>query len=311
MGDASQKKLKQMLEVLIMLSQKYGRSKESLAEHFGTSIKTISRYMETFREVGFVLKRTSEGYWQLDKDNSDYKDLSELLHFSEDESAILSNAIDSIDTTTELKEQLKRKLYSLYNIDRIATPLAKKQKATHIAVLSKAISEKKQVILSHYSSANTMQVSDRLIEPFNFTHNFADIWAYEPQSGMNKMFKLERIGKVKPTKADFMFEQHHQKTETDVFRMSSTKTMDVKLKLSLKAKNLLIEEFPRAEKFIEKNTDNEYLFSAPVRDWKGVGRFILGLSFDIDIVYPDELKNYVVNEMEKGLKKIKNNHDGQ
>lgn len=305
MGDASQRKLKQMLEVLIMLSQKYGRSKESLAEHFGTSVKTITRYMDTFRDVGFVLNKTQDGYWRLDKDNSEYKDLSELLHFSEDESAILAKAIDSIETTTELKEELKRKLYSLYNIDRIATPTARKEKAGLIEILTDAIQQKKQVYLIKYSSTNSMQISDRLIEPFSFTQNLEDIWAFEPISGKNKLFKLERIRKAKISSTNYQFEEQHRKADTDVFRMSSDKTTEVQLKLSLKAKNLLIEEFPRAEKYLAKSENTHYTLTVPVHDWKGVGRFIMGLPTDIEIIYPEELKEYVLSEMEKGIKNLK------
>jgi proteasome accessory factor C len=302
LGQTSQEKLRRMLELLIMLGEsKYGRSKKSLAEHFGKDVKTIGRYIETFESVGFVISETQKGFYKIDKMHSDYKDLSELLHFSEDESEILSNAIDSIAATTELKEQLKSKLYSIYNFDRIATPLAKKHNQKIILMLTKAIESKKQVLLINYSSSNSKNVSDRLTEPFNFTHNYTAVWAYEPEAGINKTFKIDRISKVEILNSDFIFEEKHKKNDLDVFRMSSEKKIPVKLNLSLKAFNLLTEEFPRAEKYTKKLSENKYELNTTVADLKGVGRFILGLPQDVEIINPESLKKHVYDIMKKSL----------
>ena len=301
MSDASQKKLRQMLEMLIMLTNKYGRSKASLAEYFSISIKTVERYLETYREVGFIIDKLDADFFRINKENSEYKDLSELLHFSEDESEILTKAIDSIDTTTELKEQLKKKLYSVYNFDRVATPLAKKHNRNIIEIVSEAIEAKKQVILLNYSSANSQNIRDRLVEPFNFTHNFTAVWAYECDTMTNKTFKIDRISKIQIQESSYCFEEKHKKNELDVFRMSSNHKIEIKLIMTIKAYNLLIEEFPRAEKFTKKIKNNKYEFLTTIADMKGVGRFIMGLPEDVEIVFPQELKNYVVSIMRKGI----------
>jgi len=305
MATASQKKLRNMLELLIMLgTSKYGRTKKSLAEHFGVTPKTIGRYIDTFKDIGFIIDN-ERAKLKINKEHSNYKDLSELLHFSDDESLILKKAIDSIEATTELKEQLKQKLYSIYNFDRVATPLAKRQHSKIIQKLLKAIEENKQIILINYNSANSQNIRDRLVEPFDFTSNFSAIWAYELDSETNKTFKIDRISKVKILQQEMLFKENHKKNNVDVFRMSSNVSIPIKLQLTLKAKSLLVEEFPRAERFIEKFNENSYVFETQIYDLKGAGRFILGLPEDIIIEYPDELKNYVYKNMLNNYKKFK------
>lgn len=305
MKESPHVKLRRMLEMLIMLStSKYGRKKSAVAEHFGVSVKTINRYLTTFREVGLVID-SREGYIKLNKQESDYKDLSELLHFSEDESAVLTKAIDSIDAETALKEQLRKKLYALYNFDRVATPIVQKRKQKFIEILSRAVREKKQAELIKYRSANSRNESNRIIEPFDFTRNFISVWAYEPETDMNKIFKITRITNVKILNRPQFFEEKHKKTKADVFRMTGNEATNVELSLSMKAYNLLTEEYPRAEAFCRKNSENSYSFRAPVFSFYGVGRFVLGLPEDVKVQQPDELNSYIYKVMKKTMEKFK------
>ena len=303
MSEASQRKFRQMLELLLMLNNKYGRKKQALAEHFRCSVRTIDRYINTFKEVGFVIEN-KDGYLHIDKKLSDYKDLSELLHFSEDEFLILTKAIEAINADSELKAQLKKKLYSLYNFDRVATPVVKKHHQRIVKLLMQAISEKKQVELIQYRSANSQNITNRIIEPFDFTQNYTSVWAYEASSDACKTFKINRISNVHILSDQYFFAEKHQKSNLDAFRMTGEEKIPVKLNLSLKAYNLLIEEYPRAELFTHKQHDNLFVFETNVFSLFGIGRFILGLPNDIEIVYPQELKNYVIEEMQKALKKV-------
>lgn len=304
MGQSSQEKLRKMLEILIMLNSKYGRSKKSLAEHFDVSEKTIGRYIETFKDAGFIIDKVDE-YFKINKQETDYKDLSELLHFSEDESQILSKAIESIDATGDIKEQLKKKLYSIYNFDRVATPIVKKHNTRTVRQLIKAITYNNQVQLVNYRSANSQNISNRIIEPFDFTQNYTSVWAYEPETKMCKTFKINRISKVEILKCKQHFNEKHKKNDLDVFRMSGTEQIPVKLILSIKAYNLLIEEFPRAETFTRSNKNNSYIFETKVSSLYGIGRFILGLPEDIEIIYPQILKDYISETIKRAIKKLK------
>jgi len=285
-----------------MLNCKYGRSLDEVSQNLDVSKRTAYRYIKTLRNAGFVVdKKESLGkyYYLINQEDSDHRDISELLHFSKEEAYILSKAIHSIDQENELKINLIKKLYSLYDFDRVAVPIIKKEKSEAIHALSEAINEKKQVVLSGYQSSHSGQVYDRGVEPFEFTTNFVSVWCYDLKDKENKIFKTSRIGKVKIRKEQWQYENQHVSAFMDVFRISSYNKIPVKLTLSLLAKNLLTEEYPLAEQYIKQQNQNSYLFETEVASLTGVGRFVLGLIGEVKIHKPESLKEYIREKIEK------------
>ena len=194
-----QPKLQRTLELLLMLNCKYGRSLDYIAERLGVSPRTVYRYIETIRNAGFVVDKKDSGgktYYSINKEESNYRDISELLHFSKEEAFILSKAIHSIDQENALKTNLIKKLYSLYDFDRVAVPIIKKENSDVIHALIQAINEKRQVVLTGYQSSHSGKVSDRVVEPFSLTTNFISVWCYDTEARANKIFKTSRIGEV-------------------------------------------------------------------------------------------------------------------
>jgi len=295
-------KLKKMLEMLIMLSGKYGRTKEGLSKHFDISQKTIGRYFDTFRDAGFILEK-SDNYWKINIKDSNYKDLSQLLHFSQEESHILRNAINSMNAPQNILDELSQKLYSIYNFDRVATPLIKTNIEEKVKFIESSIKNRKRIYLNNYQSSNSSNKKDRLVEAFDFTHNYRSVWAYDCDSKQCKMFVLTRIQEIEITENNWKFGSNHQKQTPDIFRMTGIKLTPIKLKLSLRAKNLLIEEYPLAEEYIENKSENSFLLKTEVYSLEGVGRFIKGLLDDIEILEPENLKNKIIDDLKEYLKK--------
>jgi predicted DNA-binding transcriptional regulator YafY len=156
------------------------------------------------------------------------------------------------------------------------------------------------VILVGYESGNTMSISDRLVEPIKFSTNYADIYAYEVASGKTKTFKISRIRNVSTLLKNWQHEDKHDNIEADCFRMTGKEDIPVTLRMTLKAKNLLVEEYPLASRHL--SFDGEFWwFKANVKDLSGVGRFAIGLADQIQIVNSSELINYVIKFKEKNL----------
>ena len=84
--------------------------------------------------------------------------------------------------------------------------------------------------------------------------------------------------------------------------MNSNETKPVKLKLGLRAASLLTEEFPLASKYLNKLSDNEWIFESEVCSYEGVGRFVMGLLDDIEIIETPELQKHISSH----LKNIQN-----
>ena len=84
---------------------------DQLAERLDMSRRTVYRYIDTFREAGFVIKKSGDCL-RLDKESPHFRDIPQLVHFTEEEALILKNAIENIDDNTILKQTTTGKLYS-------------------------------------------------------------------------------------------------------------------------------------------------------------------------------------------------------
>ncbi|HNC13228.1 MAG TPA: WYL domain-containing protein, partial [Cyclobacteriaceae bacterium] len=118
----------------------------------------------------------------------------------------------------------------------------------------------------------------------------------------NKYFKLERIGEVVVLDKPYKFQKLHEKTSTDMFGISGKKETWVTLKLSLRAYVLLREEFPLSLPYLEKNENEEertYTFNGPVLNFKGVGRFVMGLADEVTVTSPPEFKTYIKDKLKQ------------
>lgn len=298
---SDQAKFQKMLEVLLLLDCQYGRTIAELSERFEISQRTVYRYLDTFKQVGFVIENTN-GYFKIDKENATVQEISHLLHFSEEEAFILSKAIHSIEDTDEIKSKLVKKLYSLYDFDRVIHAISKKEESENIYTLLQAIKQQKQVVLESYKSGNSKNIRDRIVEPIDFTINYTGVWCYDVEDGQNKVFKTSRIKNVQLLDSLFYHKPKHQKGIIDIFRMQSYEPIGIILELSLVAYNLLLEEYPLSEKYISKISDNLYRLECEVGNFIGVGRFILGLPREITIIENEALKKYVI-EKHKLLRK--------
>ena len=287
-----QPKIERMLRLMKMLASNKNYTIDELAERLGISYRSIYRYIDTFKDSGFVVEKLHSNVYRLGKMPKGYIDLKDLIYFSEEEAYIVNSLINSLDSTNALKINLKKKLSAVYNSTSIINYVQKKEIAEHIESLGNAMRDKKIVILKGYESSHSGEISDRLIEPFEFSTNCIDIWGYDIEKGENRVFKISRIGKVIVMDEDWTNEARHQKSKTDYFRISGYEQTPIKLEMSMMAKNLLIEEYPLAEQDIRKEGD-KWILETMVSGMKGVGRFVIGLAHEIKVIDSPILEKYI------------------
>ena len=87
-------------------------------------------------------------------------------------------------------------------------------------------------------------------------------------------------------------EQQHRDIYTDCFMFSSEEQREVKLRLGRLAYNVFTEEHPDATDGIVADGDR-WLLTLKVCSYKGVGRFVLGLYGDIEVVGDDGFRSYI------------------
>lgn len=297
-----QPKIERLLRLMKMMSGNVNYTIDELADKLGTSYRSIYRYIDTFKASGFVVEKLHSNVYKLGKMPRSYVELKDLVYFSEEEAYIVNSLINSLDSTNMLKINLKKKLSAVYNSTSIVNYVQKKEVADHISSLGEAIRGKKKVILKGYESAHSHEVSDRFIEPFEFTTNCIDIWSYDLEKKENRVFKISRIGWVSVLEDVWTNEEKHQKSKTDCFRISNFEQTPVKLELSLMAKNLLIEEYPLAEQDLRKEGD-KWILDTNVSGMEGVGRFVIGLAKEIKIIESEELKKYIQEYISQFIQK--------
>ena len=287
-----QPKIERMLRLMKMMSGNENYTITELSKKLDMSYRTVYRYIDTFKASGFVVNKVRTNVYKIGKMPRSHVDMKNLIYFSEEEAYIINDMINGLHNTNQLKSGLMKKLSAIYSCTSIADYVYSAETSVKIEKLGQAIREKKKVILKAYESANSQEVSDRFIEPFEFTTNCIDVWGYDIEKCENRVFKISRIGEVVIIDDVWNHTEKHQKSLTDCFRISGFAQTPVKLELSIRAKNLLLEEYPLAEKDL-KYADGKWILETKVSGMEGVGRFVIGLAGDIKIIDSPELKEYI------------------
>lgn len=269
-----------LLRLLMLLSNNRRYTIDELEARTNQAKRTIYRHLVEIENAGFVLNR-SNGTYQLQTNSESAKTLQKLLHFSEEEAYLLYKTIGLLEGDSTIKNRLAGKLNSLYDF-RALSLLQGKNSHEAVNRLGKAIREKRQVLLKAYRSSNSETITDRTVEPFDFLSDYSGVWCFDPESNRTKHFKIARIEKVEVLEEKALHQAFHKIPFTDAFRMSAPEPIaEIKARLSLKAYNLLLEEYPLAETFVQ-SVGNHYQLCIPVANFNGIGRYVLGL--------PDEVK---------------------
>ena len=287
-----QPKIEKIFNLIRMMSGKKTFTVGELAEKMDTSYRSIYRYIDTFRSAGFVVEKIQGSTYRIVKMPSSFKNFDKLVYFTEEEAAVINSLIENLEETNSFKTTLRKKLSAIYDRTDILNATPKHPTAIKLFALNDAMHKKKRVVLKSYESAHSGTVLDRTVEPYRYTEGCMAIWAYDVENKDCRIFKVSRIGKVQITDIDWQNESEHRDGFVDAFRMAGTERYHVRLELSLRAKNLLAEEFPLAVKDIRMEND-KWIYEGDVTHMAGIGRFVIGQIRDMRILESDGLRSYI------------------
>lgn len=290
---AERTKIIRMLQLMRLLSGNTSHTVNEFAKSLHLSYRSIYRYIDDFKAAGFAVNKISSTIYSMPplEDMEDF-DISQLIYFTEEEAYIVNSLIDSLSDDNALKNGLMEKLVSLCKGTCISEYVGKRSNATNVASLTNAIKEEKKVILHRYGSSHSGTIRDRIVEPFGFIPNDVEVWAFDLEDSQNKLFRVSRIDNVEVLDEGWVCKPLHQKGFLDPFRMASFSPIHVRFSMSLMAYNLLLEEFPMAEKYVSRHQDR-WIFDGDVAMMEGVGRFVIGLAAEIQIIDSRALSEYV------------------
>ncbi|MGM9708347.1 MAG: helix-turn-helix transcriptional regulator [Prevotella sp.] len=283
------------LDLLAMLIDGDSHTAGELCQVLGTTRRNLYYYFSFLRDYGFELVRTSGGKYYIGPRSPFFRNIARSVDFTSQEVSYLFSLLAGTGDKSPLQHSVKRKLERFYGLSGFVDDATRRRVTSHAEILNKAIDQRKIVLLKDYSSPHSKTVSTRVVEPFLFLNEQADIRCYELSSHTNKTFKLSRIGSVVITDADWAFADSHKQVYTDIFLFSGDTRHHVSLRMGQLSHNLMLEEYPQSEKCFSKEDDSHWLFTTDVVSYLGIGRFVLGLFSDIQIIGDEGFKMYVRN----------------
>lgn len=284
-----------------IMEQPYRYTKNELADLYAVHRDTITGDFEAIKNAGFVLKSDTKGRYTF-VENKPFKQLKDLLHFSEEDQALLHQAIDSLPGGSERQNRLKTKLAALYDFNRLGHSYLRKPYLTKVDRLLEAQKEKKQVQLVGYRSSNSNTVSDRLVEPFHLNPSEDTLQAFDAEKKLLRHFRISRIRHVNLLDTPWQYEGYHNIMRTDPFRIVNNQQESIHLRLKVSAYNELIERYPLTKSYVEETEDpNVFDFQCNVNaDYYGLSNFILSFPADqIEVLGPDSLRAHLRGLVER------------
>lgn len=287
-----------------ILNSRFGITRKELVDKYNVNYSTIVRDLQIIEGVGFFLEVDNKNRYRFAR-TREYRQLKDLLHFSEEDQILLYDAIDKININTSRAQTLKKKLSSLYDLRQLGMSNLSHSYLQKIDELQKAINNKIIVILEDYKSSNSNKIANRSVEPFHINTSEDMIYAFDLDIGELRNFKISRINRINATVRSWQNESKHVIQYTDPFRITDQKLVMIHLRITIGGKNYLEEVYPLTKAYItETQNPHIYNFQCNVNHkFVGLDNFILGYYREIvEIVSPKSLEEHIQNESQKILK---------
>jgi len=323
-------KLLRLFRTLNLLAgSRRGYTVDELADKLAVSRRTVYRDLIIYGQCGFEVV-THPVTHRLRIGNPG--ETAEKIGFDVDEARLLEEALLGL-ADGPVHADLLDKVRSMGGSAQTLGNYRTQQAGLHYRRLSQAIRDRVQVVLFDYNAPSSHSISNRLVEPYGFSPTLDTLFAFEPASRRNKSYKLVRIGQVRPERMPWQFAHLHVTPKTDAFGMPMSENCpEVHLRLGQLSGSLLREEHPAAAIYLTNiepvaHTPVEgaqqtsvarppvgglggtpgsanpsagvpagewvYELRLRVADYRGIGRFVLGLVDDIGVIGPPDFLEYL------------------
>ena len=287
----NQHKILRVLQLITLLKKEPAKSIRFLAGVLESTDRTVYRYLDLVKELGFELHKDHNNKFQI-LGGDEFQQIS----FSNEEVLLLRDLVLTTGKDNKLRDSLLQKIYLQSELAIQGNQILKANLGKMVEKINSSISENKRIVLKGYHSLNTQKISDRIIEPITLTDNYNSICGFEVETQLNKYYNLERITEVIQLEEQQQFHQFHQLDEMDVFGFSEKngQKFSVELLVSLRAYILLKEQYPKIDNHITKEINSEkYRVKIDVNNPKPITRFILGLKEDIEVVGSESFLKHI------------------
>lgn len=290
-------KFARQLRLMVMLTQNRSTTIEEVSNMLNMSKRSIYRYIDAFKNMGFIVKKEGTRY-RLDHTSPFFQSLADIVQFNETEALTISRVLNSVYDNTPEVRHLREKLANFYDTDVLCRHGADNRTAQNINQIFQAIREQRVVMFRNYHSGSSGNVSNRIVEPYMFINQNSEVRCFELTSNLNKTFKVSRIGTIEQLDLLWSHTSEHAPFFNDLFGFTGEARVPVSLLLDPLATNVLIEEYPDASRQLSVQADGRNRLDTEVCSYVGIGRFVLGLYENIEIVDSPEFAMYMRKRIE-------------
>lgn len=284
--------LKRELELLLLLTQNRQFTTKEICKRIGISARSLYYYIEFFKQAGFKVEK-DRSYYYISRNSDFFLRLMDVVQFTDEEAVLMRKLLENTEQKSILTKNLVKKLERFYDFQILEDEEGQQRVSRTLKRIHEAIKNKQMIRIINYSSNNSRSVSDRIVEPFLFMDHNRSVRCYEIKSKANKTFRLSRMEGVEVLDVDWLHEDKHRRVYTDIFMFSGESHYVVELILGQMSHNLMLEEYPLSAPCIVKREDGRWFFRAEVCSFLGIGRFVLGLYDDIEVLGCEEFKAYL------------------
>ena len=295
-------KFARQLKLMLLLTQNRLLSIEEICNRVGMSRRSVYRYIDAFKSMGFVVKKEGTRY-RLDHSSPFFSEIVTGIQFTEAEGVALSQILNSVYNNSAEVRALREKLSNLYNPDILSRHGVDSTLAQNISRIFQAIKEERVVLLRDYNSPSSGQVSNRIVEPYLFINENAEVRCYDLSTKMNKTFKVSRCADVELLDLLWSHKEEHMPFYSDLFGFTGDTRLPVSILLGQLSTSVLLEEYPDAQRQMSLQPDGRQLLKTEVCSYVGIARFVLGLYDDIEVVDSPEFKEYLLQRVHHILEK--------
>jgi proteasome accessory factor C len=288
-----QQKILRVFRLIQILAGKQGKTVKQLQTILEVSQSTVYKYINLLAELGYLVEKDmNDTYFIFEPDRS-------MPLFIEEEIQFLQHCLSGLPNNNPYKISLSKKIQLNGLLIPTAQELKQRMYARLILQINEAITNGHWITLCKYQSAESSISEDRIVLPKKIDPENGQLTAFDVKRNAVRMFKIHRITKIEYAETPAQPINPEILTPVDLFGLTGPLPIKVELLLSQRAKHLLEEEYPAAGSSImpEDNTLFPYRYTDEVRDFKGIGRFILGLPGETKIISPVEFIAYLLERM--------------
>ena len=286
----NQNRIYRVFQLINYLKAKPAKSVRSVMQFLDTSERTVYRYLDMLKDLGFKIERDSGNrIWIATNGNSD------VIPFTDQEADYLEKLIKTTGKSTKIAESVLQKIRLSSELQSGANLLFKAHLGHIVEQISIAIIEGRQLLIKNYTSANSQTISDRIVEPMCFTDDYESVSAFEVKTKQNKYFNIERMAEVEVLDSKMKYESFHEFHKPDIFGFQGKSlNKEIEIQMSMRASIVLKEEYPMSIPYIKHIPDtNLYSFNAKVQSFQAPGRFVLGFLEDVKVVGSKDFIRYI------------------